>query len=298
MRRPKDKPTSILRTGDVKRDLSKEQLAAIGAAAMAYNVLEDQLDELLLAATHVPVWLFPEVGSRINGLEGKVEIIKTAIDEAKRIVEADLGPSHLGELKRAVEEFMWFKKTRDLIVHARLVNVAAAIAEGLKQRGKTAHEILLTKEALEAYYKHVCALERVYDAGHQMLGAAIAYSESTKVDPYRRQLTELLEMHSAQFQEHLRHRKSLAPLPKFPTEVEIQQAADRWHEALRAELMGWHQPLSIPHRRPNQNTAAFQQFSTNPEIFSPLAPSQAAPKLPEPTPRKARRSPQPKPKGS
>ena len=84
MKRPaKDNPEQMFRTGDVKRDLTRDQLEAIGAAALAYNSLEDQIDNLLLTATRMPVWLFPEVSSRINGLEGKIQVVQAAINEAK-----------------------------------------------------------------------------------------------------------------------------------------------------------------------------------------------------------------------
>jgi hypothetical protein len=41
-----DTPRDIFGPVDVKLDLTQEQLAALGAAALAYNILEDQLDAL------------------------------------------------------------------------------------------------------------------------------------------------------------------------------------------------------------------------------------------------------------
>jgi hypothetical protein len=245
----KDKPTTILRTGDIKRDLTKDQLAAFGAAALAYNALEDQIDELLLTVTRMPIWLFPEVSGRINGLEGKVAIIQAAITDAANFDDLKSIKSALSDLSGVVTEFMAFKKTRDTIIHARLVNVAAGIAKGTKQRGKTPYEVILSVEALEGYYGHVLALERVYDAGNKMLGTAITLTELAKDDLYKPQLLQLLESHSIQFQDHLRHRRSLLPLPQFPTEAEIQQAVSRWHEAQQAELRDWMKQFQLPPKR-------------------------------------------------
>jgi len=76
---PKAPPTHADSTGDIKADLTQEQLAAFGAAALAYNVLEDQIDALLFIVTRIPDWLFSEVSSRIHGLDGKVAIIQEAV---------------------------------------------------------------------------------------------------------------------------------------------------------------------------------------------------------------------------
>ena len=69
-------------TGDIKADLTEKQLAAFGAAALAYNVLEDQIDALLSVTTRIPNWLFAEVSSRIHGLDGKTAIIQKAIEHS------------------------------------------------------------------------------------------------------------------------------------------------------------------------------------------------------------------------
>ena len=54
-------------TRDIKKDLTENQLAAFGAAALAYNILEDQIDALLHVVTNVPDWLITEVSSRWEG---------------------------------------------------------------------------------------------------------------------------------------------------------------------------------------------------------------------------------------
>src|SRR5215211_92995 len=112
MKRPqkKDRPKDVHSTGDIKRDLTEKQLAAIGAVTLAYNVLEDQIDALMFAVTGIPDWLFPEVSSRIHGLDGKTAIIQAAAGKA------GLKPKDLQSFKDALGTFGDFKKNRDAII--------------------------------------------------------------------------------------------------------------------------------------------------------------------------------------
>src|ERR1700721_819086 len=109
-----DTPTDVHGTGNVKADLTEKQLVAFGAAALAYNVLEDQIDALLFVATGISDWLFAEVSSRIHGLDGKIAIIQKAIEHS------DLMPSDKKKLTEAVAAFGDFKKNRDTMIHARI----------------------------------------------------------------------------------------------------------------------------------------------------------------------------------
>jgi hypothetical protein len=76
------KRTSPLRTQGIRSsnpfdNLDTDQLAYIGAISMLYNDLEDKIDEMvghcLVQTIHAQ-----EVTSRINGVEGKLEIVKHA----------------------------------------------------------------------------------------------------------------------------------------------------------------------------------------------------------------------------
>ena len=248
MRRPakNHKRSDFHRTGDIKRDLSEKQLAAIGAATLAYNVLEDQLDNLLLSATEMPIWLFPEMSSRINGLEGKVHIIQVAIENAAMIHGDGLAAPRLKELSIAVAEFMDFKRDRDAIMHARILNAPANIGATAKQRGKTGFEVLLSKPALDSYYEHVIGLEKVLWNGADLLSAVISLNAHRISDPNTPKLERLVQLNSNLFRQYFQAWRSLPPKPKFPAEDEIQQAVNLWREALRAQQRGWMSPLSQP----------------------------------------------------
>jgi hypothetical protein len=81
MKRP-SKNRSEKRTGDIRKDLTQNQLAWIGSVALAFNEAETQLDLLLLVAFSLGD-VAHELTSRINGVDGKVELAKIGIAQYK-----------------------------------------------------------------------------------------------------------------------------------------------------------------------------------------------------------------------
>jgi hypothetical protein len=61
---------------DIRKDLTSGQLEGIGAVMLAWNAIEGRVDEILAAAIELPFEIALEVTSRINGLDGKFEIIR------------------------------------------------------------------------------------------------------------------------------------------------------------------------------------------------------------------------------
>jgi hypothetical protein len=227
-------------TGNIKADLTEKQLAAFGAAALAYNVLEDQIDALLFAATRIPDWLFTEVSSRIHGLDGKIAIIQEAIKHS------DLVTATAASLTAAVALFGDLKKTRDTIIHARITNVRVGVGRGAKQRGKSPYEVLLNVEALTAFYDHVVALKDELASGAALLEGSIILKQSGADDPNRTQIEEALRVQTARYQENHNRRRAMKPIPKFPDEEELRQAANLAREAQTAALMGWFRQPQLP----------------------------------------------------
>lgn len=242
MRRPhKDKPTSILRTGDIKRDLSQGQLAAIGAVTLAFNVLEDELDLLMLVSVGIPVPLFNEISTRIHGIDGKISIVQ------KALAKSDLNQSDQKAANESVAEFGGFKKIRDCVDHARILNAAVGIGISSKKRGDNAFEILLTQEALDRCYDHMVALQKELESLRSLLTTVrtlTALGDSD--DPNRSKYEEAVRDCRAQFHTNRSHRRSLKPLARFPDEDQLNAAVLRYREAQTAALMGWFQPLSAP----------------------------------------------------
>jgi hypothetical protein len=61
---------------DVRHDISSRQLQALGAIAIIWTRLERRIDFAMCTALAIPHQLWVEVASRINGFDGKVELIK------------------------------------------------------------------------------------------------------------------------------------------------------------------------------------------------------------------------------
>jgi hypothetical protein len=74
MKRKAPMPRGGVRYGDVKKDLSHEQLAGIGAVAISFNDLEFELDVLLAMALAAPDPLLMDVAKRVKGLEDRVDL--------------------------------------------------------------------------------------------------------------------------------------------------------------------------------------------------------------------------------
>src|SRR5580704_9313105 len=131
MKRPSTRHT-IDRSGDIRKDLTESQLAAIGSVALAYNEVEAVIDFLFVMVLNLPATIAPEVSSRINGMDGKTEIIKSAMKElgAQEPILKALGES-LGSCG-----FGKLKEYRDAIIHARILDSPAAIGITPPKRGK------------------------------------------------------------------------------------------------------------------------------------------------------------------
>jgi hypothetical protein len=235
MKRKAGTGETVASIGSIKTDLSDKQLAAFGAATLAYNILEDQIDVLLFVVTGIPEQLFPEVSSRINGLDGKIAIIQAAFERSP------LAKKDTKALSEAVAFFGEFKSIRDTLIHARLVN--AAIGRGNKQRGKSKWEVLLSADALNTLYDHLNALNDVLSAGGNLLAVALTLDATAPDDPNRSRLEEEAQARLVQFRDSLTRQRSLKPLPKFPDEAELAVLVSQNREAQRENAAGWLQPF-------------------------------------------------------
>src|SRR3989442_1227843 len=72
---------------DIRNELNTDQLAMIGAIALKYNDVEATIDVLLGYTLNLSIDAILEVTSRINGIEGKIEIAKAALAAVGASVE-------------------------------------------------------------------------------------------------------------------------------------------------------------------------------------------------------------------
>jgi hypothetical protein len=245
MKRPaKGRSTPSHHTRDVKQDFSRDQLAAVGAATLAFNELQSTIEAMLQVATGIPKWLFSEVGSRINGLEGKIAIIKMVLDNA--ISE----PKELNEIKHSVGTFFEFKGYRDAIIHARVLNAALGIGLSSERRAQES-EVLLRAEDLDTFYDHIIALQKEIFSASELLASILALKALASDDQNKAPFEEAIRDRRTQFRESRNRRQSLKPMPRFPTESELQEVESRWIASRSATQQDWYTPWTMP-QRPQQ----------------------------------------------
>jgi hypothetical protein len=253
-RAAKDRP--VKRTGNVRKDLSENQLAWIGSVALAYNETELILDLILTSALGQND-LGHALTSRINGTEGKIEILKTAIANLK----AEQPIRDAIALTLGADGFSGLKKYRDRVIHARIRDAKNAIAQSPASRGKF-EEVLLTEKALEGVYNRLVLLRAELSFILQMvigievaasIGLALHHMKLSSDDPYKRapETESRIQAALAQLQLCRRDRLSLQPLPKFPSESELNEADVRAKQEDRAETMKDIPLADLPHRLSN-----------------------------------------------
>jgi hypothetical protein len=154
MKRPYVRRKATGRTGDLKQDLSHDQLAEIGAVAIAYNHTEIMIDRMLAIALNLTVHMHRQVTSRINGVENKIDILKLALSDleiperTQNLIADALGN---GAFKR-------LKSYRDAVVHARILDQTRQLGELIERQGKHS-EVLLSVEALSRLYDNLVCLQ-------------------------------------------------------------------------------------------------------------------------------------------
>ena len=217
------------RTGDIRKDLSDAQLAAIGAAAIAYNEAEVLIDILFNTALGLSPAMVPDLTSRINGVDGKIELAKIAMkdlgasDEAMQLIAQSLGQ----------DGFTLMKQYRDAVVHARVLDAPAGLAQSPGKRGKT-NEVLLTVDALNGLYERLALIRRELIEAYQITLRLFVDRYISKMAVHLRQpaphlaaIADLGQSHSeskiqaaiVRYREHQNRRLSLPPLPEFPDEL-------------------------------------------------------------------------------
>jgi hypothetical protein len=231
---------------DIKRDIAGAILSRIGAVSLAYNEAEGLIDGLLIRATGLDLG-YLDIISRINGIEGKIEIIKAvfrelgAPNDVQEAVAVTLG----------MDGFLLYKQYRDAVTHARGLDLITKVASTVVKRGKR-YEVLLTETALDALYKRLVMIRKEIFDLVVIAGELSTRHDANRFRKYAEQAEITIDLHHAhfspqrtanielniraglaQYQQHLTLRRSLSPLPEFPTESELRLAHQRYFEAER-----------------------------------------------------------------
>jgi hypothetical protein len=216
MKRKVESPHPVMNI-DIRKDVSKEQLIGIGAVCLEWNRVERSLDWALLRALDLPWETWPELASRINGIDGKIAILKSAprqyppaMDKGDAVLIADT----LG----AVEEH---KRYRDAIMHANLFDPDIPIGLTWQRRGQI-FEVLLSADALDSLCGRLCLLHKETACVVQMFHFNLlrhGYYRFNTFECSQQQAEQSFQEYRARLLDLQTQRRSLRPLPKFPDEV-------------------------------------------------------------------------------
>lgn len=217
MKRPASNAMPHESNGYPKIDLRPEQLSGIGAVAIAWNIVEDIIQDMFNATTGLPHALWLEVSSRINGFDGIVEVIRIAARTRLRMT-----PDALEILSNSLGDAKEYKSYRDAIIHAQVYNATLGVGITYQRRGRVI-QVLLSEQALDGLYDRLVLMR---DELMRMLQLAFSIGLYLRQLPITEEpdVPQLLSGQGAQSliarsREHQNARRSLPPLPKFPEEA-------------------------------------------------------------------------------
>jgi hypothetical protein len=220
--KPKERPH---RSYDIKKDIKPEWLAALGAVCVAWNDIEGALDVALCVVLEVPAPLWLDVSSRIQGIDGKIALIKKAArvhfalpDSVADLVEVSMAAIHE------------HKTYRDGVIHARILDPDSEIAPSYASKGSE-FEAIVSQAALDGPFDRLACLQleiedvllilhhREITIRHVRKLEARGHKKIVKNDPELLSALRSTQEHVAQLQRHQNMRQGLPPLPSFPREL-------------------------------------------------------------------------------
>jgi len=125
---------------DVRKAVTPEQAAGIGRVCLAYNDMEDLLNQIMsVALIGLPD---DALHAGVCGTDQKIAIAITACERLK------LDKDEMAHIKRVLRPFPSLKEQRDTIVHTKLVDSNHAMGRQVGRGGKV-HDVLLTVAATD-----------------------------------------------------------------------------------------------------------------------------------------------------
>jgi len=234
MKRPYSETFESIPIDDIRKDIPPEQLAAMGAVTLSFNYAENSINRMLLFTVGMPVSLHRDIISRINGIDGKIAIVKKGANElglsdAIRLFLAET----LGE-----GGFSLFKKYRDAVIHARIFNKEESIGELVESKGKHI-EVLLSKAALDGLYTHLEAIRRELSTLLVLLSEASYLKQEGLNDQEKAQHEAKIQEYFVRARSHRTQRLSLPPIPEFPDEAALRAQENQVEPAAPEPITGW-----------------------------------------------------------
>ncbi len=133
---------------DIKRELSVDQLSAIGAIALQFNTLEAHLDLLVAIGLRLSPLTHREIITRLGTIESRQDLAK--------IMARDLAISEKTQelIGKSIVAIGTLKKSRDAVIHVRLIDSSTSVgiySGKIRNVGKIKEVILLTEDLNELY---------------------------------------------------------------------------------------------------------------------------------------------------
>lgn len=132
---------------DFYHDVDPERLRLIGAISLGWNALEGSVDVILMQTLGLTPEIAIQVDSRINGLDGKIGIIR----EASKKLYANLSEAESLMLRKAINCIEVCKPFRDKIIHMRIAYPAQDNVKSNRRKGKEL-DIYASTNALKKIY--------------------------------------------------------------------------------------------------------------------------------------------------
>jgi hypothetical protein len=206
---PRIRPRHHISQFDVRQDVPSRQLQALGAIAIVWTRIERRIDFAMCTALSVPYPLWIDISSRINGFDGKVELIKKGAEHHVRV------PPHARTIiADSLGSISEHKRYRDGVIHAWVVNPNADIADTIQRKGEV-DETFMSAEALDGLYERLSILS---DEAGDIISILNYY---LAVDRGREEIVQALQACTVQALEHQKRRLALPSLPEFPLERPI-----------------------------------------------------------------------------
>ena len=195
---------------NIKKDLSVEQLAGIGAVAIVWNDIEFLLDTSIYSGELLDATCLIEDLPKRN-LSRKLKDLHFAAEKWS------LNKDCLDAIARTIEKFSWLKERRNAVVHCRVFDAPSATGEIVLRSGGHV-EVLLSTEALDWLYRQSLEIQNelrcilaIFDlTKNTAISENLGYVKLGHVDPST-EVNEWLEK-LAQFQNN---RALIGEAPNF-----------------------------------------------------------------------------------
>ena len=244
---------------DIKKIIKPEQLAAIGALALAFNELEGTIERLFFTATELSDQLQFEISAKMGGSTYRMVIVKIAAQALLTGQEMDLLTNCLNDGERGFETL---QDCRNGVVHVRNLNSVTNVGTTPKNNGDVVGR-LVRMDLLESAYNLIVAINNQLQATHFLLDAIKKLNACKGDDPEKAQREEAVKACRQSFLDSHNARQALPKLPKFPSESELQAAKIKHdQEFLLSISQAVHQQWDIPPH--------FQQTYLSPAVRNTL----------------------------